>query len=437
MNRRVLAVVASLVTCCVAADAAAPTDPLIVHEWGTFTSVQGGNGVQVQWMPLVKTDLPDFVYSRNVDNGGITGVTLVDRGDKGSLPAVVRLETPVIYFYSQSERVVDVEVLFPNGRITEWYPQATSVGPYLTSVQAWLPKANRSIIHWGGVRILPQNSSDLSVRSLLRDSKDKEAGHYYAARETDANFLRVNSPHARDRAEYERDLFYRGVGTFKAPLRVEVVPDETTLTLSTQSAEPLTSLFVLTIRRGMMRYQMIERVTLGDAPAIGLDAQSFQALDVARDQLMHDMVVRLVDQGLYAKEAQAMVETWKDQWFAEEGTRVLYLLPRTWTDRTLPLQITPQPDSIVRVMVGRAEVIMPSVERKLTKQILAYGSDDAARQRQAIQEVRQLNLGRFAEAAMRVALGEDVQQLHYPAALELALAVRALQSAEPLSRTTR
>jgi hypothetical protein len=35
------------------------------------------------------------------------------------------------------------------------------------------------------------------------------------------------------------------------------------------------------------------------------------------------MVRALVDQGLYEKEARAMVNTWQDQWFAEEGTRVL------------------------------------------------------------------------------------------------------------------
>ena len=51
----------------------------------------------------------------------------------------------------------------------------------------------------------------------------------------------------------------------------------------------------------------------------------------------------LVEQGLYEKEARAMVNTWQDQWFAEEGTRVLYLLPRAWTDRTLPLQVSPRP----------------------------------------------------------------------------------------------
>src|SRR5687768_4370340 len=64
----------------------------------------------------------------------------------------------------------------------------------------------------------------------------------------------------------------------------------------------------------------------------------------------------LVSEGLYEREATAMVKTWEDSWFGEQGLRVLYVLPRAWTDRTLPLSIEPKPKEIVRVMVGRAEM---------------------------------------------------------------------------------
>ena len=57
-----------------------------------------------------------------------------------------------------------------------------------------------------------------------------------------------------------------------------------------------------------------------------------------------------------------MVNTWKDSWFAEDGVRVLYVLPRAWTDRTLPLKLDPAPRELVRVMVGRAEVLAPALE---------------------------------------------------------------------------
>ena len=30
----------------------------IAHEWGTFTSVQGADGIQLEWNPLVTSELP-------------------------------------------------------------------------------------------------------------------------------------------------------------------------------------------------------------------------------------------------------------------------------------------------------------------------------------------------------------------------------------------
>jgi hypothetical protein len=53
-----------------------------------------------------------------------------------------------------------------------------------------------------------------------------------------------------------------------------------------------------------------------------------------------------------------MVETWHDSWF-EEGTRVFYIYPRAGVDVVLPLKITPAPDAVERVFVGRVEVLSP------------------------------------------------------------------------------
>src|SRR5215472_5173305 len=35
---------------------------LVAHEWGTFTSVQGSDGVLLDWRPLQTSRLPGFVY---------------------------------------------------------------------------------------------------------------------------------------------------------------------------------------------------------------------------------------------------------------------------------------------------------------------------------------------------------------------------------------
>lgn len=113
------------------------------------------------------------------------------------------------------------------------------------------------------------------------------------------------------------------------------------------------------------------------------------------------LVGALVREGLYEREAAAMVKTWQSSWFGEKGVRVLYTLPRQWTDTVLPLRITPAPLETVRVMVGRSEVITPDMEKALLRQVERYlAADEAARPKIAA-DTRALGLGRFMEPAWR------------------------------------
>jgi hypothetical protein len=80
------------------------------------------------------------------------------------------------------------------------------------------------------------------------------------------------------------------------------------------------------------------------------------------DAVYGDLEEILLDQGLYRDEAHAMVETWKDSWF-EEGSRLIYIVPRGFIDQVLPLTINPAPGQIVRVFVGRLEIVTPATAR--------------------------------------------------------------------------
>src|ERR1700674_3863 len=72
---------------------------LTVHEWGTFTSVAGEDGSAVDWDALGgKDDLPGFVNDFGY------------RCFKWRLTGTVRMETPVLYFYSSEELKADVKV---------------------------------------------------------------------------------------------------------------------------------------------------------------------------------------------------------------------------------------------------------------------------------------------------------------------------------------
>src|SRR5439155_23421298 len=123
------------------------------------------------------------------------------------------------------------------------------------------------------------------------------------------------------------------------------------------------------------------------------------------NQISQAMRIALEQEGLYGPEAEAMVNTWRDSWFGEDGVRVLYMLPRNWADRTLPLSIEPAPEEVARVMVGRAELIFPSQEWKLLRQIVCY-SDARPKDRPAIvNEVEGIGMGRFVDAGVRRLLG--------------------------------
>ena len=368
--------------------AGSATDPgLIAHEWGTFTSVQGADGVQLQWNPLVTSELPKFVYDRGRPTGNPALARYSAYAGKGALVALQRMETPVIYFYSAKEQKVDVSVQFPQGVVTEWFPQVAKYDPRL--------------MRWDGITVLP-NEANPGLANLL--PMDTSASHYFAARETDADFLRSGSNTVRKGAktEHEKFLFYRGVGHFKAPLQATLGPTDDIVILKNAGLETLSDLYVLYVHHGQSKFLYVDKLAAGAERTVNLLLQNGQRdLSTVRTGLAKQMASSLARHGLFAREASAMVKTWDDSWFGEEGLRVLYTLPRQWTDRTLPLQISPAPSQIVRVMVGRAEMITPSMEWDLMKQITRYGDQDSQAKEQAVANARAVGLGRFTEAAVR------------------------------------
>lgn len=392
----------------------------IAHEWGTFTSVQGADGILLNWRPLETSHLPSFVY--DWDNPGLNRSLL--SLSKGVMTSLQRMETPVIYFYAKEAQQVDVSVQFPQGYITEWYPQAEQIGPawkevpkFVSQLDAGIQKvgvnpeysfsallqqhvAKDSRVVWTDVNILPTDQHP-KVAALI--PFDKSGSHYFAARDTDAAFVRINSLSPTNRApEYDKFLFYRGVGSFATPLRVTMASDNR-LSLTNTGAEALADLFVVRLRNGKGQFTHISKLGPNAEQPVELGKDHSQ--DQVLPELEKKMITALTQQGLYPREATAMVETWKDSWFAEDGTRVLYLLSRGWTDRTLPIQLSPQPQELARVMVGRAELIPPGAQAILCQLLKAASTGDPRARLQASAELSRL--GRFAEAALGLVRDPD------------------------------
>src|SRR5262249_54884397 len=152
--------------------------------------------------------------------------------------------------------------------------------------------------------------------------------------------------------------------------------------------DPITAGVLLEVRAGAVRFRVIEPLPAGTSASVEIPREA-SSVESLRDTL----VGLLTREGLYRKEARAMVKTWGSAWFHDEGTRVLYALPGGWTARALPLKVTPKPDSLVRVMVGRHDVLTPEREHEidgLVRQLHGSPAEKAAAS-QALAK-----LGRFA-----------------------------------------
>lgn len=353
----------------------------IAHEWGTFTSVQGADGVQMSWNPLLASELPRFVY--DLGRAGI-GPSL----SKTAFVARQRMETPVIYFHSDQVFNVDIDVMFPKGNVTEWFPHG---------LRPNRPKDGIPAISWPGVTVIPRGSAEAKdLQASL--PKENTGSHYYAAREADADFVSVANP--KGATEVEKFLFYRGVGDFIAPLSVTMPnPNSPDLRLENQGDQPLQSLFVVRVGEGFMTISPVGDLAVKSNATIGLnDPVPIEEGRMKLGSMLRDSLTRA---GLSATEAAAMVKTWDDSWFTERGIRVLYILPQAWADTVLPLKFSPLPNQLVRVFVGRAEVISPQVEQALAQEVDRGKSDDLAVRAESVKNIRSLGLGRFLEPAFR------------------------------------
>jgi hypothetical protein len=340
---------------------------LTVHEWGTFTGIADEQGKAVEWTAYGGSepyDLPDFVES-------ISG-----RNFKGGLRGTIRMETPVIYFYSPRQVNVSVEVTFSQGLITEWYPHAASVQSLKIPLPVNLDQmAAAGSIAWKDVTVSPSFTGE-----FLRENRQVR---YYAARETSAAPLVVNSPSGQ---QQEKFLFYRGVSA--APLPLTASQDLSGgLLVESLSGDKIPALVYFERSGNRIGYSLSDGGT-----EVRLNTPT---LDGDLDSLNGDLTRILIDQGLYPEEAQAMLATWHDSWF-EEGSRLFYIVPRGFIDKVLPLNVDPAPAQLTRVFVGRLEIVSPDTIREVAGAVKVGNLESLAK------------YGRFRDAILQIAKAHPV-----------------------------
>ncbi len=374
------------------ADDAAQTtaDDLIVHEWGTFTSFSGSDGLQLEFRPLVHGELPSFVIDPYYQAYGAF---------TKSFRSFQRMETPVVYFYTPREMSVDVRVDFPQGLLTEYYPPVNAFTPSIDSrstIQGMIdagqlstidwddPSVGGSSLTWSDVKLIPMSlllpqladeelAAVIQKNSIWNLMPDPEGNHYGHARQTDAALVlaqpRIDanpeqfpvSPFSGTDHFFEKFLFYRGIGNFSLPFEATFADDDV-IRASNTGDDAIASVFLVVSDGTPEGLRFAHHQGLATSESVDL-----QLADVggSLDELAAILTRVLVEDGLYQREAEAMVATWRDSWFLEPGTRLFYLVPQPLTDELLPLQISPSPAETVRVMVGRMEMMTPSDESRI------------------------------------------------------------------------
>jgi hypothetical protein len=359
--------------------------PLIVHEWGTFTNFSGSDGIQLEFRPLVDAELPAFVYNRSQ----LLFHPLFNPFIKRELVARQRMETPVTYFYSDRPRTLDVRVDFPRGLLTEFYPPAGKMTPPFTANEGPL---RDSSLTWQ-IKVHPpaefaKTNGQIDGPPALPEVNGDD--HYGFARETDSAVVEVTDHFGQMHAE--KFLFYRGVGNFTLPLRLEAFSSRRFQAVN-DSPHAIESLFMVMIDDDGLHFcqypELMAHATL-----------TIQVPDAVAtpDELGERMAEALVTAGLYEKEARAMVHTWHSSWFDEPGARLFYTVPRSLTDEIIPLTVAPAPDKMVRVLVGRMETLTPEAADRLSTVINELGTclaPDAEPLRSELDR-----LGRFALPAL-------------------------------------
>jgi hypothetical protein len=386
---------------------ASPAHPLIVHEWGTFTSFSGSDGVQLDYRPLVDNDLPEFIYS----DSSLSPFT------KRRIFARQRMETPVTYFYSDIERDVRVSVSFPKGRLTEYYPP-----PLPTKQVPSLDGAPTTIdtLDWGTVHLIPEKSLTTQVANpKVADRLNRHISSalvpwmdnynpYYEARRTDSTLLyvrRENKPEEYSSAAYdfqgdhfEKFLFYRGTGQFELPVRVEALGSDR-VRIRNLGGQEIRSAFLVENNGETFRSRFVGHLPPESVTETSLRPKTDIAGTDVNADLIPQLTSELVAAGLYEKEATAMVNTWQSAWFSEPGMRLFFFVPEDITEKVLPLKIEPKPDQTVRVLVARMEFMSPEEERNLQALIGKSAENREANEPALMEELKRR--GRLAEPAVQ------------------------------------
>ncbi len=362
------------------------------HEWGTFTSMVGTNGIVLDGLHHEEEALPKFVH--DLLKTQAFGAT------RTKLPAsrvTQKMETPVIYFYADEPLRVQVRVWFQQGLMTQFFPLPKTVYPELADARKQrldMSKVDGSELTWD-IDVLPKGSS---APTEIPKVADDDPWAY--ARQTEACWVRTR-PEAGSpaRPEAEHYLFYRGLGRWQPKVTLHSEPNGKAI-FGNAMEQVVPYCLALELGEHGGRFVAGAAVAPGGQETLNLASSPWIAdREQFSRQVGANVLQALVKQGLFVDEARAMVATWSRSWFQKDGARIVYLLPRAQVDAVLPLHFEPCPKDVVRVLVGRLEFITPEAQQRVEQALRSQQSLDPEVAQRAVHVFA--GLDRFLEPHLR------------------------------------
>jgi hypothetical protein len=345
--------------------------PLVVHEWGTLTTLHMPDGTPVGNLNRIDASdvLPPFVHryepvQTRSDPRGTFGKS---PQTPGRPDVTMRLETPVIYLYGgsagSSPGSFEVHVQLRGGILNEFYPKAEAQvtrdeGRLATKQAAGILKPTDRInldnyvlgtLRWSVTldpsAQVPQTNATVwtAPRNVAasRVRAGEEGEHYLFYRGVahlesllstthSETLVRINGPHT---------LHWLGEARMRIP-RIWLVDVKANATLAFETRAGL-------VVAKNAPSQVLAEINRFAAPAYGQGRVA---------ALRQSMKAELVAAGLFDDEAEAMLAAWNDSYFRKPGTRLFYMVPRAWTDYFLPLELS-VPHEATRVLVGRVDLV--------------------------------------------------------------------------------
>ena len=395
--------------------------PLVVHEWGTFTSLQNENGESVGGVNNEEELLPRFVHTLGWEiQHQNRRVSETFKGMARCRPDItMRLETPVVYFHlpdGVKETRVDLNLKFNGGYLTQYFPIAQTVPADEKGLEAAITDATQGSLTWKNLQVGSAQTPPVTESEIWNAPRRVKASVVEATPATcDLNEYdqSENKAVVRQIPQVEQYLFYRGVGQIDAPLRISrnegkfsVSPSSSVTKNAAGKYGALPSkLWLVDIAedgsvawsKHDLKEPVIEKIDDKNVRELPMaefsgDFNPYAYQDGNREKLKLELKEALIQDGMFNDEADALLNTWEASYFKAPGMRAFFMVPQEWTDRVLPMTIKSELSvaPVKRAMVARVELITPE-QRELVGKIVTSGNRFYAPDVQKLY----LKLGRF------------------------------------------